>query len=116
MVWRKALETLIDSAVTEMAGKRQNLTEPRLSSQLTGTRMTDQPMSGAQFRRHAGVDPERWARQFLQAYAQADVVRTDADRQAFVTAWFRDAMMEAAGTAEAAWVELAARRDRDTAG
>ena len=77
--------------------------------------MTDQPMSGAQFRRHVGLDPERWAQQFLAAYAQADAVRTDADRLAFVTGWFRGAMREAAGKAEAAWVALAARRDRDAA-
>jgi len=73
----------------------------------------DQPMSGAQFRRHVGVDPERWAREFLRAYAMADAVRTDADRQAFVAHWFADAMQEAAGKAEAALVEVAARRDRD---
>jgi hypothetical protein len=72
-------------------------------------------MSGAQFRRHVGVDPERWAEQFLRAYAQADAVRTDADRLAFVTGWFKSAMQEAAGKAEAAWVALAARRDRDAA-
>lgn len=64
--------------------------------------MTDQPMSGAEFRRHVGHDPEKWAQQFLAAYAMADAVRTDADRLAFVTGWFRDAM-------------LAARRDRDAA-
>ena len=73
----------------------------------------DQPMSGAQFRRHVGLDPERWAQQFLAAYAMADAVRTDADRLAFVAGWFKDAMQEAAGKAEAAWVALAARRDRD---
>ena len=77
--------------------------------------MTDQPLSGAQFARYVGVDPEKWAEQFLAAYAQADAVRTDADRQAFVAGWFRDAMREAAGKAEAAWVALAARRDRDAA-
>jgi hypothetical protein len=75
----------------------------------------DQPMSGAQFARYVGVDPERWAAQFLLAYAQADAVRTDADRLAFVTGWFKSAMQEAAGKAEAAWVALAARRDRDAA-
>jgi hypothetical protein len=77
--------------------------------------MNVQPMSGAQFRRHVGIDPERWAEQFLQAYAMADAVRTDADRQAFVAGWFRSAMQEAAGKAEAAWVALAARRDTDAA-
>jgi len=70
-------------------------------------------MSGAQFARYVGTDPERWASQFLLAYAQADAVRTDADRLAFVAHWFADAMQEAAGKAEAALVEVAARRDRD---
>ena len=73
----------------------------------------DHPMSGAQFARYVGVDPEKWAEQFLRAYAQVDAVRTDADRQAFVAGWFKSAMAEAAGKAEAAWVEVAARRDRD---
>jgi hypothetical protein len=73
----------------------------------------DQPMSGAQFRRLVGVDPNLWAREFLRAYAQVDAVRTDYERQAFVAHWFRDAMQEAAGKAEAALVEVAARRDRD---
>lgn len=78
----------------------------------------DHPMSGAQFRRHVGVDPERWAAQFLLAYAQVDAVRTDADRQAFVAHWFADAMDAAAGVAERYRFDLArgmeeARRDRD---
>jgi hypothetical protein len=49
-----------------------------------------EPLSGAQFQREVGADPEKWAAEFLAAYAQADGVRTDADRQAFVAAWFRD--------------------------
>ena len=61
--------------------------------------MPIQPMSGARFARYVGVDPEKWAEQFLQAYAQADAVRTDADRQAFVAHWFADAMDAAAGVA-----------------
>jgi len=63
--------------------------------------MTDepQPMSGAQFRREVGADPAKWAAQFLAAYAQAEGVRTDADRLAFVTDWFRDAMNAAASDA-----------------
>ena len=66
--------------------------------------MTDKPqlapdrpaMTGAQFRREVGADPAKWAAQFLAAYAQAEGVRTDADRLAFVTHWFRDAMNAAA--------------------
>ena len=78
----------------------------------------DHPMSGAQFRRHVGVDPERWAEQFLRAYAMADAVRTDADRQAFVAHWFADAMDAEAGVAERYRFDLASgmeesRRDRD---
>ena len=61
--------------------------------------MTDKPdtttLTGAQFRREVGADPERWAAAFLAAYAQAEGVRTDADRLAFVAQWFRDAMVEA---------------------
>ena len=57
-----------------------------------------QPMSGAQFRREVGTDPQKWAREFLVAYEAApyDAVRTAADREAFVTQWFRDAMNAAA--------------------
>ena len=52
----------------------------------------DQPLSGAQFARHVGADPEKWATRFLAVYTEADGARTDADRVASVTAWFRDAM------------------------
>lgn len=54
--------------------------------------MSEQPLSGAQFARQAGVDPEKWAEHFIATYSDADGLRTDADRQAFVAAWFRDAM------------------------
>lgn len=55
-------------------------------------------MSGAQFRREVGTDPQKWAREFLAAYAEAApiLVRSDAERLAFVTRWFRDAMHAAA--------------------
>ena len=53
--------------------------------------MEPEPMSGAQFRREVGADPAAWAQQFLAAYAQAEGVRTNADRLAFVTQWFADA-------------------------
>ena len=61
-------------------------------------RMTAEPMTGAQFRREVGTDPQKWAREFLVAYEAApyDAVRTAADREAFVTQWFRDAMNAAA--------------------
>jgi hypothetical protein len=60
--------------------------------------MTDDAMTGAQFRREVGTDPQRWAREFLVAYADAApiVVRSDAERLTFVTTWFRDAMNAAA--------------------
>jgi len=49
-------------------------------------------VTGAQFRREVGTDPQLWAREFLVAYAEAApiVVRSDAERLAFVTQWFRD--------------------------
>ena len=52
--------------------------------------MTGQPLSGAQFQREVGDDPEKWAQRFLIAYAASDTVRTDADRLEFVTQWFSD--------------------------
>ncbi len=62
--------------------------------------MTDTTkLTGAQFRRETGADPEMWAGAFLAAYAQAEGVRTDADRLAFVTGWMRDAMDAAAAQA-----------------
>ena len=56
--------------------------------------MTSDTLTGAQFRREVGTDPQLWAREFLVAYEAApyDAVRTAADREAFVTQWFRDAM------------------------
>ena len=78
--------------------------------------MTEEPMTGAEFRRHVGLDPERWAERFLAAYAIADGIQTPAERQAFVADWFRSAMKAAAATAEDAWMEVAKRRDQDVAG
>ena len=76
--------------------------------------MTDQPMTGAEFRRHVGLDPERWAEQFLLAFrAGVPGLNSDAERQAFVADWFRSAMQAAASTAEDAWMEVARRRDMD---
>jgi len=73
-------------------------------------------MTGAQFRRYAGIDPERWAEQFLAAFrAGMPGMNSPAERQAFVANWFRDAMQAAAATAEGAWMEVAKRRDQDEA-
>ena len=55
--------------------------------------MTDAPLSGAQFARQVGVDPEKWAGKFLDAWAAAPIeVGTRRGELEFVTAWFRDAM------------------------
>ena len=50
----------------------------------------DQPLSGAQFARQVGTDPEKWAQRFIDAYTVAVGLRSDIDRLAFVTSWFRD--------------------------
>ena len=61
--------------------------------------MTDTTtMSGAQFKRHVGTDPEKWAEAFLAAYAKAEGLHTEADRLAFVMSWFRDAMRTVVGS------------------
>jgi hypothetical protein len=53
--------------------------------------MTDTTtMTGAEFRRHVGTDPERWAEAFLSVYHDSEFIRTPADRQASVAKWFRD--------------------------
>jgi hypothetical protein len=62
--------------------------------------MTDEPLSGAQFARQVGTDPEKWAQRFLAVYAEAEGVRADADRLAFVASWFRDAMEAAVKAAD----------------
>lgn len=51
----------------------------------------DQPLSGAQFARHVGADPAKWAAEFMKA-ATSHVALSNTERLAFVTAWFRDAM------------------------
>ena len=63
------------------------------------------------------LDPDAWAARFIAAYTvvDADASRSDAWRQAFVAGWFRSAMQAAASKAEAAWVEVAARRDQNEA-
>lgn len=55
--------------------------------------MTDTTsMTGAEFRRHAGTDPAKWAEAFL-ATAEVDMTcKNNAERVAFTAAWFRDAM------------------------
>jgi hypothetical protein len=52
----------------------------------------DLPLSGAQFARQVGADPEKWAARFLDAAGELEVSRTKAERIAFTAAWFRDAM------------------------
>jgi hypothetical protein len=52
--------------------------------------MTEGILSGAQFSRHVGTDPEKWAERFMALHMSRD--RRKPERLAFVTAWFRDAM------------------------
>ncbi len=56
--------------------------------------MTDQPdyttMSGAEFQRAVGADPDKWAEAFLQRRHMLDV--KSLDLQVWVRGWFRDAM------------------------
>ena len=54
--------------------------------------MTEPVLNGGQFSRTVSNDPEKWARQFLAAYAETEGLRTDEDRQAFVASFFKDAM------------------------
>jgi hypothetical protein len=60
---------------------------------------TTTTMTGAEFQRHVGTDPERWAEAFLAEFARAGGLRTEAGRQGFVSAWFRDAMEAAVNEA-----------------
>ena len=54
--------------------------------------MTEQPdtttMSGAQFQRHVGTDPVKWAEAFMQAQAHDGLARDDAI--ALLARWLRD--------------------------
>lgn len=51
--------------------------------------------TGREFVREAGVDPEAWARRYLDALANAEHLPTDADRLEFTAQWFADAMRAA---------------------
>ena len=73
----------------------------------------DQPLSGAQFIRQVGADPEKWAGRFLDAWAAAPIeVGTRRGELEFVTSWFRDAMEAAAKVAEPPSVDWDKLRDR----
>ena len=57
--------------------------------------MTDKPdtttLSGAEFQRHVGTDPEKWAEAYLAAYDRDGVhVAPFEERAAFVARWLRD--------------------------
>lgn len=59
--------------------------------------MTDTTsMTGAEFRRHVGVDPTEWAEAFLAVYDEAFLREGDdplidrEERIGFTAAWFRD--------------------------
>jgi hypothetical protein len=58
---------------------------------LRGTTMTE-PLSGAQFARQVGTDPEKWAQAFVRAYAGEMREAEINERVSWVTPWFRDAM------------------------
>jgi hypothetical protein len=61
--------------------------------------MTDTTtMTGAQFRRHAGTDPEKWSEAFWQTYDSDGPMPLD-ERVGFAAGWFRDAMEAAAAEA-----------------
>ena len=52
-------------------------------------------MSGAEFQRHAGTDPVKWAEAMLHAHAESPVVGmipdpTDAECLSFFATWLRD--------------------------
>lgn len=52
--------------------------------------------TGREFMREAGVDPQKWAQRFLDAYDdQAVAAMNDADRLEFTAQWFADAMRAA---------------------
>jgi hypothetical protein len=63
-------------------------------------------MSGAEFQRVVGADPEKWAAAFVARYASADHVWLPGDREQYVARWFREAMDAArhdARTSSGAW-------------
>ena len=70
--------------------------------------MTDTTtLSGAEFRRHVGTDPAKWAEAFVRAGDRDgchEMLRDE--RAAYATQWFRDAME--AAVAEAVRHETAA--------
>ena len=63
-------------------------------------------MSGAVFKREVGTDPAKWAEALLQNMQREDAPIGDAERIAFVAAWFADAM-------DAARREASVRLDGD---
>jgi hypothetical protein len=78
------LERMLDQ-LTNLRNDWQNF-EGYLLKDSTGTGLPAPPPL-------TGADLEKWAAQFLLAFALADRVKTEADRLAFVTGWFRDAMV-----------------------
>lgn len=52
-------------------------------------------LSGAQFARQVGADPETWAARFLDAVTEVPTTLSRVERIAFIAAWFRDAMAAA---------------------
>jgi predicted oxidoreductase len=62
--------------------------------------MTDTTtMTGAQFRRHTGADPGKWAEAFVRSTAGEMSEAEILERASWVTPWFRDAMEAAVAEA-----------------
>jgi hypothetical protein len=72
----------------------------------------DQPLSGAQFARQVGTDPEKWAEAFEQQSQRSIVggeawLRTHEGRVEYLAKWFRDAMEAAVKAAHSGdWRQL----------
>ena len=64
----------------------------------------DQPLTGAQFQRAVGADPEKWAEAFVQRAAAISEHLSDGLRDELV-GWFRDAMEAAVKAAAAVTLE-----------
>ena len=47
-------------------------------------------MSGAEFMRHVGTDPMKWAEAFFHSAAAGGECKNSAERIAFIARWFRD--------------------------
>ena len=80
--------------------------------------MTDYTtLSGAEFKRAVGVDPEKWAEAFEQRSQRSIAgdeawLRTHEQRVEYIASWFRDAMEAAVKATEPPSVDWDKLRDR----